>query len=353
MQQFSYSLSDLSFKNGTIDDRSPIGSQLLRSIGYSQKDDVLLYQVLKQQGMEEISLEENIDFEKGDKFFIVEGDRSLKFKVNGFNYEWPESQITLKHLHFLTGITDKSFFLSRQTEEDLLITDDSVVNLDASGIEDIYTKVVKQYFELNVNGTKIKVDKAQIVVSEALALVGIQDGHNYQIFLKVQGEPKVEVQSNTIIDLSKPGIEKLRLIPREVNNGDISLGQFEVLQKDSEYLKQVFGDFRTIIDQGRRWLIVENYELPEGYSHKQITLALEIPSLYPQAEIDMFYTCPRIYLPNGVTPSCTEVDQIIEGKIYQRWSRHRSQVSQWNPAIDSVVTHFSLIEESLLREVQQ
>ncbi|MDC4974113.1 hypothetical protein OHW14_01405 [Acinetobacter baumannii] len=353
MQQFSYSLSDLSFKNGTIDDRSPIGSQLLRSIGYSQKDDVLLYQVLKQQGMEEISLEENIDFEKGDKFFIVEGDRSLKFKVNGFNYEWPESQITLKHLHFLTGITDKSFFLSRQTEEDLLITDDSVVNLDASGIEDIYTKVVKQYFELNVNGTKIKVDKAQIVVSEALALVGIQDGHNYQMFLKVQGEPKVEVQSNTIIDLSKPGIEKLRLIPREVNNGDISLGQFEVLQKDSEYLKQVFGDFRTIIDQGRRWLIVENYELPEGYSHKQITLAFEIPSLYPQAEIDMFYTCPRIYLPNGVTPSCTEVDQIIEGKIYQRWSRHRSQVSQWNPAIDSVVTHFSLIEESLLREVQQ
>lgn len=353
MQKFSYSLSDLSFKNGTIDDRSPIGSQLLRSIGYSQKDDVLLYQVLKQQGMEEISLEENIDFEKGDKFFIVEGDRSLKFKINGFNYEWPESQITLKHLHLLTGITDKSFFLSRQTEEDLLITDGIVVNLNASGIEDIYTKVVKQYFELNVNGTIIKVDKAQIVVSEALALAGIQDGHNYQMFLKIQDEPKVEVQSNTILDLSKPGIEKLRLIPREVNNGDASLGQFEVLPKDDEYLKQVFGDFRTIIDQGRRWLVVENYQLPDGYSHKQVTLAIEIPSLYPQAEIDMFYTCPRIYLPNGVTPSCTEVEQIIEGKSYQRWSRHRSHVSQWNPVIDSVVTHFSLIEESLLREVQQ
>ncbi|WEE11243.1 E2/UBC family protein [Acinetobacter pittii] len=353
MQQFSYSLSDLSFKNGTIDDSSPIGSQLLRSIGYSQKDDVLLYQVLKQQGMEEISLEENIDFEKGDKFFIVEGDRSFKFKVNGFNYEWPESQITLKHLHLLTGITDKPFFLSRQTEEDLLITDSIVVNLNASGIEDIYTKVVKQYFELNVNGTIIKVDKAQIVVSEALALAGIQDGHNYQMFLKIQGEPKVEVQSNSILDLSKPGIEKLRLIPREVNNGDVSLGQFEVLPKDDEYLRQVFGDFRTIIDQGRRWLVVENYELPDGYNHKQVTLALEIPSLYPQAEIDMFYTYPRIHLANGVTPACTDVDQIIEGKSYQRWSRHRSHVSQWNPVIDSVVTHFSLIEESLLREVQQ
>lgn len=29
MQQFSYSLSNLNFKNGTIDDHSPIGSQLL------------------------------------------------------------------------------------------------------------------------------------------------------------------------------------------------------------------------------------------------------------------------------------------------------------------------------------
>lgn len=43
------------------------------------------------------------------------------------------------------------------------------MNLDTSGIEDIYIKLVKQYFELNVNGTTIKVDKAQIMVSEALA----------------------------------------------------------------------------------------------------------------------------------------------------------------------------------------
>lgn len=353
MKNFSYSLSDLTIKNGSIDDHSPIGSQLLRSIGYSQKDNIILYQILNQRGMEEISLEENIDFKKGDKFFIVEGDRSFKFKIDGFNYEWPVNQITLKHLHSLTGITDKSFFLSKQLEEDFLINDKAIVNLDEVGIEDIYTKLVKQYFELNVNGTGIRVDKAQIVVSEALALAGIQDGHNYQMFLKVQGEPKVEVNSSSIIDLSKPGIEKLRLIPREVNNGYSSLGQFEVLQKDSEYLQQVFGNFKTVIDQGHRWLIVDNYVLPPGYSHKEITLAIEIPGLYPQAEIDMFYTYPRIYLSNGTTPPCTEVNQMIDGKNYQRWSRHRSGISQWNPAIDSVITHFSLIEESLFREVGQ
>ena len=66
----------------------------------------------------------------------------------------------------------------------------------------------------------------------------------------------------------------------------------------------------------------------------------------------MFYTYPRIQLATGAIPSCTEVDQLIEGKPYQRWSRHRTHLSAWNPASDSVVTHFALIEESLLREVQ-
>ena len=123
MKQFAYSLSDLVFKNESIEDDSPIGSQLLRSIGYSPKDNVLLFQVLNDSGMEEISLEESIDFRKGDNFFILEGDRSFKFKIDGFSYEWPESNITLKHLSAITGIRNKSFFLSKSDKVDLLISE--------------------------------------------------------------------------------------------------------------------------------------------------------------------------------------------------------------------------------------
>lgn len=352
MKKFTYSLNDLVMKSGSVDDSSPIGSQLLRSVGYSSNANVILYQVLNNSGMEEISLEENIDFEKGEKFFIIEGDRSFKFKIDGFNYEWPESKITLGHLHAITGINNKSFVLSKLDTADVLISEQTPVNLSESGIEQIYTQVLKQSYELNVQGTIVKVDKAQILVSEALTLAGINDAHNYQIFLKLQGEPKQEVHSNSIIDLTKPGIEKLRLIPREVNNGDVICNNFEILEKDSEYLKQAFGNFKTIVEVSRRWLIVDNYKLPEGYNHQNISIAIEIPIAYPQAEIDMFYTYPRIKLANGLNPSCTEVDQSIEGKAYQRWSRHRSSLSSWNPVVDSVMTHFALIEESIIREVQ-
>ena len=73
MKKFSYSLKDLVVKQAAIEDASPIGSQLLQAVGYSVKDNVLLYQLLDERGMEEISLEESIDFDKGDNFIILEG----------------------------------------------------------------------------------------------------------------------------------------------------------------------------------------------------------------------------------------------------------------------------------------
>lgn len=352
MKKFSYSLKDLVVKQAAIEDASPIGSQLLQAVGYSVKDNVLLYQLLDERGMEEISLEESIDFDKGDNFIILEGDRSFKFKIDGFSYEWPESHITLKQLQSLTNITNKSFFQSNSEHADLQITNDTVVVLSKSGIEDIYTRPLKQTYELNVNGTIIKVDSSQIVASKALALAGILDANNYQLFLKIKDEPKKEIMPNTVIDLLKPGIEKLRLIPKEVNNGEVSLYHFDLLAHDFDYLNQVFGGYRTIIDNGRRWLIIDSYDVPQGYNHRQVSMAVEIPITYPQAQLDMFYVYPQLQLLDGKAPACTESTQPIENKSYQRWSRHRGQVSQWNPATDCVNTHFALIEESLLREVQ-
>lgn len=351
MHTFSYANQDLVFKQCAIDDSTPIGSQILRSIGLTPKDNLLIYQQLDQKGMEEISLEEKIDFKKGNKFFIVEGDRSFKFKIDGYSYEWSQAVITLKHLQVFTGGLEKAFVLTRKNQNDLLIDENQLIHLDQNGIEDIYTQEVRQTFELNVNGKLITLKTSQIVVSEALSIAGIDDSHNYQMFLKIQGEPKKEVFLNSVIDLSKPGIEKLRLIPKGINNGDPSSYQFDLLAKDFDYLKNVFPQHRTIIEQNRRWLIVDNYSLPEGYNCKTVSIAIEVPSTYPQAEIDMFYTYPRVYLTNGSMPACTEVTQAIEGNQYQRWSRHRS-ISPWQPLIDNVATHFALVEESIIREVQ-
>lgn len=352
MNRFTYATSDLIVKSGEIEDTTPIGSQILRTVGYTPQDNVLLYQRLNEHGMEEISLEEGVNLKKGNHFFILKGDRSFKLKIDGFNYEWPKDTIGLKHLKAMVTAPDKQFFLTKTDTADLKITDDTVINLANSGIENIYTRTIQTTYELNVNGKTIVVEEPEIVVSKALGLAGITDGHNYQIILKIQGEPKKVVDLNTVIDLSKPGIEKLRLIPLEVNNGDSVQGNFEVLPNDRDYLSHAFKKFRTTIENGRRWLIVEDYQLPDGYNHNTVALAVEIPIGYPQAQLDMFYTYPAVQLLTGQQPDRTEHRETIEGKNYQRWSRHRGQTSMWNPAVDSIITHFALIEEAIVREVE-
>lgn len=108
----------------------------------------------------------------------------------------------------------------------------------------------------------------------------------------------------------------------------------------------------TAIDGERRWLLLHDYRLPGGYQQSYVTLAIEIPLLYPSAELDMFYCAPAAVLQAGTQIPQTEVQQLIFGNTFQRWSRHRES-TVWSSVDDSVITHLGLAEESLLREVTQ
>jgi hypothetical protein len=82
-------------------------------------------------------------------------------------------------------------------------------------------------------------------------------------------------------------------------------------------------------------------------------MALDIPNTYPGAQIDMFYVAPVLLLANGSRIGATETLIAIGGVTYQRWSRHRGQTATWNPKIDNVRTHLTLVDGALSREVNQ
>ena len=91
--------------------------------------------------------------------------------------------------------------------------------------------------------------------------------------------------------------------------------------------------------------------MPSGYNCEQVDLAIEIPTAYPDAMLDMFFVHPVLTLAVGGNIPQTECRENILGKVYQRWSRHLNGVTRWNPLTDSVITHLAVVEESLLREV--
>lgn len=211
-----------------------------------------------------------------------------------------------------------------------------------------------QKWTLNVQGVHLDLNTPTIMVRDALSQAGFDPNQGWLIFLKVSGGPKEAVELSTTIDLTRPGIEKLRLTPREVNNGEAAPAPrraFALLDVDEEHLQSLCQAWETVIEDKRRWLIIHDYPLPEGYTTSRTALALEIPCTYPSAQIDMFYTYPPASLASGRAIDRTQVRAVIGGCEYHGWSRHRGPASPWNPATDNVVTHLALVESALAKEV--
>ena len=87
-----------------------------------------------------------------------------------------------------------------------------------------------------------------------------------------------------------------------------------------------------------------------GSSPQAVAITLEIPPSYPRAEIDMFYCHPAVGRDDGRAIPQTEARETIEGRTYQRWSRHRGAQSRWDARTDTVLTHLTLADGALAVE---
>ncbi len=205
-------------------------------------------------------------------------------------------------------------------------------------------------WKLNVQNVIIEVKKPEIKVRVAIVEAGFSIETAWIMVLKVAGEPRHEVGLDDVIDLRKAGIEKLRLTPKQINNGEGPRPlrrEFALLPKDEVLLTRMNIGWETALDNGRRWLLLYGYLLPAGLSAAQADIAIEIPASYPAAQLDMFYVRPPLKLASGAGIAQTESIETIFGEPHQRWSRHRA----WDAAHDTLATHLALVDESLRREV--
>lgn len=213
-----------------------------------------------------------------------------------------------------------------------------------------------QTWRLKVQGVLLTFDQPVVSIREALVKAGFDPGKPWHIFLMVQGQ-KEEVSVDSQVDLRRPGIEKIRLMPCNVDNGDgqapATRRAFHLLDVDQEYLDQLGLPWETVINDQRRWLLIHNFPLPNGYKPSQTTLALDVPVCYPASQIDMFYFAPWVSREDGGDIASIQVRANIDGVEYQGWSRHRNPSNPWDPATDNVVTHLALVDGCLAKEIGQ
>ncbi len=331
---------------------APTGAELARAAGFEDANVAVLH-VVEGGELDDIRPTETVDLHHStSRFIIVATDREYLFTIDDRRFSWPSRIISGGVVRRLARIpAELTVYLRTPGGEEEVVEAGAFVDLDQRGVEAFFAR--RDSWKLNVQGVVLDLPFPVIQVDEALRLAGFDNTQEWHIFLKVVGSPKKEVSLADIIDLKTPGIEKLRLTPKNVNNGEgpIARREFLLLDLDHRYLNETSVRWETVVDGGRRWLMLHDYPVPPGFNHGAVRLALEIPPTYPGAQIDMFYTNPPLLLASGSAIDCTHIAASIGGEHFNGWSRHRGPGSEWNPVSDNVITHLALVESAMMKEV--
>lgn len=343
----------LVFHEFKISDASPTGTQLAAVAGFKPQQQATVLELLANGELEDIRPDEQANLrESTGQFVIVECDRSYKLTIEGIRFEWPSRIISGGQLRKLGSVSSgHEIYLDVPGNVDRVVQERDLVDLGSPQVEAFKTR--KRSWKLNVQGVVLIVHEPTITVRQAMKDAGFDPSKNWIIILRVRDQPKLEVGLDHVIDLRTPGIEKLRLTPREVNNGEAVAAprrKFALLDVDERFLNGLGLWWETVIDGERRWLLISDYPVPAGFIVQRTLLALEIPLTYPGAQIDMFYTNPPMALNSGRAIERTQVSATILGMPFNGWSRHRGEQSKWNPASDNVSTHLALVESAMVKE---
>jgi hypothetical protein len=128
--------------------------------------------------------------------------------------------------------------------------------------------------------------------------------------------------------------------------------QFDLPPDDVKFLDDYGLPWEAIVD-GSPWILIHEFPAPPGYNHAKVTAAIRIETGYPNTELNMVYFFPTLARRDGQAIKATDAPQSLDGKTYQRWSRHRTAQNPWRVGQDNIGSHIFLIEDWLEREFEK
>lgn len=128
--------------------------------------------------------------------------------------------------------------------------------------------------------------------------------------------------------------------------------EFDLLPEDEEFLNEYGLPWEAVVD-GSPWILIHDFPTGKGYNHATVTAAIRLETGYPDTQLNMVYFFPALARLDGKPIGATQATQQIDGKAFQRWSRHRTGQNPWVAGRDNLGTHIILIEDWLEREFRK
>lgn len=349
------------------------GKQIFNLAGIDNTNCFILYQKLKGRDFEKISLNEEVDLSvPGIEEFITKDSDISVYTLDGEHEMTNEKFLTPNQILEFGAVNSEDFYLVQSftdgSEKSYAYSYDEKIEMTCAGL-DFISRMWIEIADVEEYGKncelippaksyRIKIDKNYHIVkkkiisqAEIIVLGGKPNVESYDVYKFMNGNPKpIKILPSQSIDLTEKCLVRFVLQPKEQTDGKGVRQNFMLPDEDVETLEKMGLRWETLLTPGF-WLIIYDYPIPDGYNVKQADLALTITSSYPATEIDMAYFFPPLVKNNGKSIKAL-AEQPLDGKIFQRWSRHR-KAGEWIVGVDNLSTHLCLVDNWLSNDLNR
>lgn len=206
-------------------------------------------------------------------------------------------------------------------------------------------------YRYRVNKQHFETELPELKGRQILERAGLVPVDQYRLRLKERHGPPVEVGLDQEVDLRKPGVERFVAQKKEVQDGLESRRQFTLPAEDITFLDGLGLHWEAIAEGGNFWVVIYRVPLPVGFTERTTDVAIQIMPGYPTSPLDMAYFYPPVLRQDGGKIACADAAQNLDGRTWQRWSRHRIGATAWIPGEDNLERHFMFMQDWWAREI--
>lgn len=206
---------------------------------------------------------------------------------------------------------------------------------------------------------KVQIDKQILDIRnptptgrELLVLANKTPPEHFAIYLKPKGGQPKRIALDETVDLRQPGVERFVTLPLDQTEGLKLRKQYSLPAEDMDWLEAQGVPYELIKEGGVPRVVLHDFPVPEGYNVRAVSANVRIEPGYPDTQIDMVYFYPHLSRQDGKPIGALATDS-FDGKVWQRWSRHRTPANPWRPGVDNLATHFALVHDWLARELKK
>lgn len=228
-----------------------------------------------------------------------------------------------------------------------------------------YAKAEKEiphakHYRIRIDKNHYVVDVPEMTGRALLELAQKKPVERFALYQKLHGGQTVKIELDNMADFRAPGVERFITLPLDQTEGALAAAaypslryHFDLPEEDTEFLDALALPWEAVAEGKNQFVVIYGYDkIPDGYNQKSVVMHVRLGNTYPDTQIDMVYFNPALSRKDG-KPIKAIANQSFDGKIWQRWSRHRTVSNPWRIGIDNLSTHIALVGEWLVQELQK